>query len=161
MAPKLYKSSVPEPYCSKYNLSNSATLNLDQVLHVPGLRRNLVSVSALLKNGWTVRADRHTFSLSNHSNEILAHPDNGLFVLHAQILAPSFEHEAFVSILDRNPSLQQAHETLGHINKAAVQKFMRKYGLKYKPDHEDCEPCLKGKMNRASYRTRPDSSRPN
>ena len=141
--------------------SSPVTLNLVHVLHVPGLRKNLISVSALLKTGWTVQANRDRFSLSHNSKEITATPDNGLFTLHAKIITPSFENEVFVSTLQKNPSLQQAHEILGHINKAAIIKFMRTNGLKYKSDHEDCEPCLKGKMNRASYRLRPETSRPN
>ena len=141
--------------------SNPTTLSLDQVLHVPGLRRNLISVSAMLRDGWTVRADNTSFILSNETDTITAQPNNGLFTLHARILNPSFEHEVHVSLLKKNPTLQQAHEILGHINKASVQKLMRKYGLKYKPDREDCEPCLRGKMNRASYHSRPLSAQPN
>ena len=141
--------------------SDQITLTLRQVLHVPGLRKNLVSVSALLRDGWTVRADSSTFTLSKDEIEIHTQPSNGLFVLHAQILLPSFTQEAFLSVLKRNPSLQQAHEALGHINKATVQNLLRRYGLNYKNEHEDCESCLKGKMNRVSYRTRPLSSRPN
>ena len=141
--------------------SNPRTLNLDHVLHVSGLRRNLISVSAMLRDGWTVRADSSSFILSNGTDEISAQPHNGLFTLHARILNPILQHEAHVSLLKKNPTLQQAHEILGHINKASVQKLLRKYGLKYKPDHEDCEPCLRGKMNRASHRSRPLPSHPN
>ena len=135
-------------------------IELGQVLYAPGLRKNLVSLSGLLASGWSVNANQTAFTISNETQTLQAHLENGLHSLNANALIPSKDPQVFLSVLKKNPSLQEAHEAFGHINKKAVSKILSKNGLKYHPDRQVCEPCLQGKMNRVSYRPKPITAAP-
>ena len=99
-------------------------LELAHVLYVPTLRRNLVSLSSLLQFGWTVQAVDDQTTLKKDSQLIVAHVDYGLFILDASSI-PNSLLGANMSILTKNPTPQEAHETFEHIKQKFVKSFNR------------------------------------
>jgi transposase len=86
---------------------------------------------------------------------------NSLYKLLLRVVQPSEQAQVLIASINRHDTLQQWHERLGHQNKAYVEKFLKKRGIKYVKDNKFCEGCVLGKHHRVSFGTRPkDVSRP-
>lgn len=131
-------------------------VRLDKTFYVPSLRRNLVSVSSLTRSGWTVNASEEKMTLSRNQQTLTARIQDGLYFLKID----GYPLEANISIINSNPTLQQAHEAFGHINKHYVKKILTRNKISYKKDEVMCEPCLQGKLSRVPYHSRPMSTKP-
>lgn len=131
---------------TKLKLKNE-DVSLKEVLHVPELGVNLLSVSKMVEKGNTVYFDKQGCTIRNHDNDIVAQvtPENGVYKLTEK--------------MDRCMAVCDAytwHRRLGHINFNAL-KSMRDgavVGIDFKDDGsklKNCEVCCKGKMSRLPF----------
>lgn len=136
-----------------------ALLQLDNVLFVPDMRRNLISMAALISADWQITTTKTALHLNRDLATLEVPMDGGLFVLRARPVTVPKNAECMFTT-SRNLTLQKAHEILGHINKRQVRQFLAREGIPYRRDQIDCVACIKGKMNRTSYRSKPAHAMP-
>lgn len=125
-------------------------LLLNNVLYVPNLRRNLVSVSKLVEDGVDIDISTDAFILRQNGSELIAGQVNGLYVLEADDPV-----EANAVSGTRQVSLKSAHSTFAHINIETLRKMLKKEGFEIVNDFVTCSFCTRAKMHRSSYRSRP------
>jgi hypothetical protein len=119
-------------------------LELKDVLLVPGLDANLISVNQLIENNIIVKFSTNGVYIGNGSKEKRI---GGLNKGHFRLSSS----EACLKAEDKEVELcvHEWHKRLGHRNLADIMR-MRSQGLKIRECScsDDCEPCLKGKMAR-------------
>ena len=124
---------------------------LNNVLWVPHLKGNLISVNQLGRKGFTVMftSDKCKLSDGNKWQSIGKHR-GGLYILNNI-------GESFLSDSQSKESakicIHEWHKRLGHRNLADIRE-MHKEGLKIAPcqHSDDCEACIKGKMARKPFK---------
>lgn len=139
-------------------------LNLDNVLYVPNMRRNLISIGKLTDDGFTVTVCDAHIQFSKDAECILsAGRDNGLYTIYA---APLSDHDpgtqnasnALQTELTEKVSLREAHRALAHIHIEKVKKYLVDAGIQFQDDLDNCTACMKGKLHKASYKGKPKES---
>lgn len=125
---------------------------LEDVLYVPSLNKNLFSVGACLKNGYTVVFERDIIKISLNSSlkAIGKRKDNNLFQMLIKVVSRNENCAAVTS------DLQLWHERLGHVNCKTLHE-MSKQGLLQLdkiPENVDffCEACQYGKQHRLPFK---------
>jgi len=123
------------------NLGNRVTFN--DVLFVPELRRNLLSVRRIALRDYDVTFKRSSV-LITRDNEVLASGfvRDDLYFMNFSVFSKSGE------LCEANLSYEQLHRRLGHPNKQVVSD-LKKDGL---VDFQGtvpstCEPCIQGKLS--------------
>ena len=123
------------------------SVTLRDVLCVPGLGVNLISVRKLAEKKMSVRFDYNFAYIRFKSDEgKFAELKNGHYrVGGEEICMQADEDEKFLCV-------HQWHVRLAHRNLADI-KTMQRQGLKILPCEctDDCEPCMIGKMSRKSF----------
>jgi len=128
---------------------------LYNVLYTPKMRRNLVSVPKVTDFGWDVRCRSKAITMTKGDVTLIAKRSGDLFSL--QTIS---ESEPETLIAEEPATLQQFHELLAHMGKHKVKEFLTQLQVKYSPDESnECEPCMRGKQTRASYRQKPDHAK--
>ncbi|CAI7884929.1 unnamed protein product [Closterium sp. NIES-53] len=135
-------------------------LTIKNVLVVPGLGANLLSVSQFTRKGMRVNIEGTTMALSTADGVHIgtARQAGGLFMLDA---LPSV---ATAQAATLTTTLSTWHNRYGHLNHAAIQAMATKGvvdGLEFlrsSGDDEKCVGCLEGKMARKPF---PPSTKPN
>lgn len=132
----------------------TSTLELSRVLYVPRMRKNLISVGQLADNGYTTVTDKSKIMICNDSMNKRVHGERqeGLFVLRVNTTAIN---QWTAEGLQVEISLKDAHTTLTHIGKEKVKRVLTQEGIAFKDDLNKCDACIKGKQNRASYKSKP------
>ena len=133
------------------------TIQLNEVLFVPNLRRNLISVSRLTDDGFKVKVARDSITLTQGGATVQAERKNGLYILYSSNFA---ESNVADSDKKKRVSLDEAHRVFSHINVDTLKKMLQREGYEVIPDYTSCKSCVEGKMHRASYRSKPASARP-
>jgi transposase InsO family protein len=133
------------------HLRTGRTLLLHDILYVPGVLYNLLSVFTLFQLGYD-------FHLSSNGLDILL--DDVIFG-HGSICESLFKINLFESstsstfIIDCNMTISSStwHARLGHIGKDRMARLAREglLGLLVKVDLPICEPCLAGKACRKPF----------
>jgi hypothetical protein len=133
------------------HLCTGHTLLLHDILYVPGVLYNLLSVFTLLQLGYD-------FHLSWNGLDILL--DDVIFG-HESICESLFKIDLFESstsstfVIDRNMTISSStwHARLGHIRKDRMARLAREglLGPLAKVDLPICEPCLAGKACRKPF----------
>ncbi|CAI7806211.1 unnamed protein product [Closterium sp. NIES-54] len=139
---------------------DGSSLTIKNVLVVPGLGANLLSVSQFTHKGMRVNIEGTMMVLSTADGVHIgtARQAGGLFVLDA---LPSV---ASAQAATSTTSLLTWHKRLGHLHLAAIQAMATKGivdGLDFvhsSGDDEKCVGCLEGKMARKPF---PPSTKPN
>lgn len=133
---------------------------IKNVLHVPGLRRKLISVSAVTNRGNVGRFSKDKLIISNSKGEtqFIAKRDGNLYRANIQELLS----ESHTALSGDNAELW--HERLGHANKKVVQLMIKHQvadGLPKKVEQTpergsratiDCISCALGKQHHKAYR---------
>jgi len=126
-------------------LTFGKTLALSDVLHVPSIRVNLISVALLSKVGVKVSFESDKI-LMTKNNVFMGkgYCDQGLFVLNIYEVMNEFESSAY--IID---SYDIWHARLGHVNYSYVMKLQR-LGLinMYDKQNSKCDVCVKSKITK-------------
>lgn len=137
------------------NSSNSAGVALRNVYHVPGLKKNLASMSQLTDSGKYVLFGPDDVQILDHVKHVDADVlftgkrKNSLYVLSAS--------EAYVRKTSQNTSSYIWHARLGHINYQLLQQISTKNLLDGVPfiknisTHVVCSGCQYGKSHRLPF----------
>ena len=128
---------------------NGSVILLSDVLYVPTVRRNLVSLFVLDQKGYTVEFKSGTVVISKGNVSVKGVKDHNMYVLNVDINKVPISEYLNVS----TDCTYLWHLRLGHINKNKMIR-MYKSGLipQINSDNFDiCEPCIKGKMSSKSF----------
>lgn len=129
---------------------DSGNIEIKNVLCVPELTNNLLSVAQIVENGNTVVFDRNGCSVYNEEDDLIvqAKVSNGVYKLENQN----------VSCMQATATdeLMTWHRRLGHINYADLRKMKNGIvdGISFAESSSgiaDCEVCMEGKQTRASF----------
>jgi hypothetical protein len=121
---------------------------ITQVLHVPKMKNNLISVSKLILEGFKVEFDKDGCKVNDARGVVVAQArrDKNLYLLNVKVrkdmahIAHSLEESAMLW-----------HERLAHLNMASLKELdamVDGMNLKEVPLHHICERCVKGKHQR-------------
>ena len=126
-------------------------LCLRDVLYLPELEKNLLSVCAMIKLGATVLFEDGVVKIIRNSKLLATGVMRGkLYVL--KMLIPDEQ----VNVAERSSSLQLWHYRLGHLGMDNVNKMMNEQmvdGMNSVNDEKSsvCEACIMGKQHRCPY----------
>lgn len=136
-------------------------VELHNVMYVPKMRHNLISVSSLTDDGYTVAANKHAMTLCKNNISVTASRIDKLFALRVSdvVSIKAVEFNESLCPEPRKTSLRLAHQTLGHIGIDKVKQLLTRYKINYEDDFTECESCVQGKMHRASYNLKPSESK--
>jgi hypothetical protein len=129
-------------------LTSGKTLALTNVLHVPSIRTNLISVSILIKNGVKVSFESDKIVMTKNNVFVgKGYCDQGLFVLDISEINKNVSSAAY--LID---SYDMWHARLGHINSSYIFKLER-LGMISLSDkqHDKCDVCVESKLTKKSF----------
>ena len=134
----------------------TATVLLKDVLFVPRLRRNLISLSQLADDGFSIQVHKDNIDLALGEVALSAERTNGLYML-----TPAGDIESYTAEgkKKKKVSLAATHRTFAHLNVEWLRKLIERAGHEVINDFTTCETCILGKMHRMSFRSRPANSR--
>lgn len=133
---------------------NGNEIDINNVLHVPGLSANLLSVSKIVKTGNKVIFDDDGCTVYNkitgkkvlHCNET-----NGVYKMKT-----SNTNNAFMSATNKNNTAIMWHRKLGHLNFQTLTKMKNAvHGVKFTDDDTDirnCVVCAEAKQSRQPFK---------
>jgi hypothetical protein len=124
---------------------------ITQVLHVPKMKNNLISVSKLISQGFKMEFDKDGCKVNDAGRVVVAQAqrDKNLYLLNVKVrkdmadIANSLEESAMLW-----------HERLDRLNMASLKKLdamVDGMNLKEVSLHHICEGCVKGKHQRTSF----------
>lgn len=102
-----------------HNGSSQTECVLEEVIHVPAIRRNLISVSRLMDADWKIDSDRETIAISRSGYTMTAIRYAHLFYLEATTTGTPE-----VQISEEDAALQTLHELLAHVGKDKIKAFL-------------------------------------
>jgi transposase InsO family protein len=129
--------------------------SLLNVLHVPDLDGNLISVNQIVSRNFKVIFDRAGCSVARSDGEVVARAKSvgGLYKLAGRVDEVSLVKTAKASSED---SLELWHRRFGHLNVQSIKTMSSKglvRGLTVRNDEEMdiCKGCIQGKQHRQSF----------
>jgi hypothetical protein len=135
-------------------LSNGVTLT--DVLSVPELKHNLLSVSKMATKGYKVVFDEHSAFIKKNDQVIVTLPLDGALYTHKALF--NFETtETGNKQESKYDDYELVHKRLGHIGHNRLKKLMNLDSVKLKClktsdlKHHLCESCIFGKMHRSPF----------
>ena len=164
-------------------------LELKDVLFVPKIRKNLISVGQLTDAGFDVNIRKDELSIEKDGIQMPVPKMKGLYRLEVddespqnnQVISEESEpesrddetsdpQEGFGLNAKGIPgpekvnkanvaSLKNAHELLAHVNKNSVKKFLTLQNIPFKDDLDQCEECILAKQTRVSDYSRPKEAK--
>ena len=142
---------------------HTVEIELKDVLFVPRMRRNLISVSKLSDEGYTVICDQNGLTISDGETTIKTDRENDLYLLSAEETVEKGPQSGECLIAKIGPntpkvSLMLAHKALGHTSKKKVIETLDRANIKYTDDMTTCDACIQGKQHRATYRSKPEKA---
>lgn len=123
---------------------------IDNVLHVPELKMNLLSVNRVTSRGYVLITNQNNCKFYNKNNEIvaIAQRSGNMYVLDCRFYTDCLVNAAKVTHGDMN----SWHERLAHQNIHYVKDILKKNNVSFHElDSKKCESCLKGKIHRLPY----------
>nr|GFA44301.1 hypothetical protein [Tanacetum cinerariifolium] len=131
-------------------------LTLMNVLHVPNIRKNLVSSFKLCKNGVKAVIESDKVILSKANVFIgKAYAFNGMFKLNINKITSSayFPDCNFISNFSIECSAFNLwHNYLGHINYKTMKDMLKQSIISYNGEHKDkCKICVEAKLKRKPF----------
>ncbi|KAG7300019.1 hypothetical protein JYU34_017061 [Plutella xylostella] len=130
--------------------SSLNNIQVKDVLYVPDLATNLLSVSKIIESGCTVKFNEKGCIIRNSNGEIAATADrvNGTYRLNTNL------HQALSSVTSKGDCNFLWHQRMGHINYNDLDKLqICAEGMKLSTQKEDaaCTSCLEGKQTRQPF----------
>lgn len=126
-------------------------IEIKNVLHVPGLAANLLSVSKIVENGNIVSFDKNGCTIKNSDEKVLLKCKStcGVYKVEPRNLC------MLTKVAD---SAMDWHRRLGHTNYQTLIKMKKdpSYGINFNDDDKqikNCEICARGKQTRNSFAT--------
>lgn len=127
---------------------------IENVLHVPKLKKNLFSVGACVEKGYKVIFENKLVKLKRNGEVVASgiQQDNRIYRMLFKVKAPKKTEEANVTATN----LRMWHERLGHIGKRAIRELVKKGLVKgvSMSDSDDFffEACQLGKAHRQPFK---------
>jgi len=136
-------------------MTSGKELTLNNVLHVPDIRKNLVSGSLLIKNGFKLVFESEKVVLTKAGMYVgRGYMSDGLFKLNVMTVVPTIasnnKNTTSIYIVD---SSNLWHGRLGHVNYGSLRRLVNLESLpkfEFDPNHK-CEICVEAKMSRVSF----------
>ena len=145
-------------------MTSGKELTLNDVLHVPEIRKNLVSGSLLSKKGFKLAFVSDNFILTKNRMYVgKGYMSNELFKMNVMTIVPPIKN------INNNTSstymLESSnvwHGRLGHVNYDTLRKLINMECLpKFQIDqNHKCEICVESKLTRTSFQSIERSSEP-
>jgi hypothetical protein len=138
------------------NENNLRSVNLNNVMYVPDLRSNLLSVGKITDKGSTVIFENNkVYILDKDGKEIMIGQKRNYLYYVREILDKKGETAAASMNISRT-KIQEWHEKFGHINEQQLKELARSnevYGLNIGCNEHliNCSICLKAKQTRKSF----------
>ena len=127
---------------------------LYDVLYVPELSYNLLSITKATELGKTVKFDKSTCVIISNGDIVGSATKTGsLYYLNCQMIS---SHQR-VNTVKEGESAKVWHQRFGHLNVSSLKQLASKQmvtGLSYADvanDMEMCEPCIQGKHHRSPF----------
>ena len=143
-------------------MTSRKELILNDDLHVPEIRNNLVSESLLSKNGFRLVFESDKFVLTKSGIYVgKGYMSNGLFKMNVMTIVSDFSNKNTSSAYMLESS-NIWHGRLGHVNFDTLCKLMNLELLpKFKIDaNYKCEICVESKLTRTSFHNIERSTEP-
>nr|GEW28821.1 retrovirus-related Pol polyprotein from transposon TNT 1-94 [Tanacetum cinerariifolium] len=132
-------------------LKDGSIFVLHNVRYIPELKRNLISLGTLEKEGYTIKLQSGKVNVINGSRVILSEirRDNCVYSLDGH----SMVGELNASVEEKDSLAQVWHKRLGHISKARLQVLEKQglFGKKSLGKLNFYENCVLGKSHRVSF----------
>lgn len=131
---------------------DNTTVNLKDALYVPELRTDLLSVSKITENGYTVKFDNKCAKIRDRENKVIltAEKKNDLY-----FVTENAEIAANAETRRSDGMLKLWHVRLGHINEKYLKSMAARGIFNSKLNCGEtvnpCETCLKGKISRLPF----------
>ena len=127
-------------------LPNHTTWKLQGVRHVPGLRRNLISVGQLDGEGYCTTFSGHEWKITKGALVIARGKKTGTLYVTSNL-------ENIVAVADADGKSNLWHQRLGHMSEKGMKTLLSKGKL---PDLKNvdvglCEDCIFGKQKKVSF----------
>ncbi|GBM95568.1 Retrovirus-related Pol polyprotein from transposon TNT 1-94, partial [Araneus ventricosus] len=126
-------------------------ITLQNVLYIPELKNNLISISKVTANNFTVKFQQNHASVINSKNEtvLISKREKGLYYVTAIVESVSIVKE-----------IEQWHQKFGYLNEKDLKKLQAQnmvYGMNFKPNDTltDCKVCIQGKQTAAPFSKEP------
>ena len=127
-------------------LPNQTTWKLQGVRHVPGLRRNLISVGQLDGEGYCTTFSSHEWKITKGALVVARGKKTGTLYVTSNL-------ENIVAVADADGKSNLWHQRLGHMSEKGMKILLSKGKL---PDLKNvdvglCEDCIFGKQKKVSF----------
>ena len=139
-------------------MTSGKELTLNDVLHVPEIRKNLVSGSLLSKKGFKLVFVSDNFILSKNGMYVgKGYMSNGLFKMNVMTVVPPIKNinKRSTSSAYMLESSNVWHGRLGHVNYDTLRRLINMECLpnfKIDPNHK-CEICVESKLTKTSFQS--------
>ena len=146
-------------------MTSGKELTLNDVLHVPDIRKNLVSGSLLSKKGFKLVFVSDNFILTKNGMYVgKGYMSNGLFKMNVMTVVPPINNinKNSTSSAYMLESSNVWHGRLGHVNYDTLRRLINMECLpNFKIDsNHKCEICVESKLTRTSFQSIERSSEP-
>ncbi|GJZ22327.1 retrovirus-related pol polyprotein from transposon TNT 1-94 [Tanacetum coccineum] len=135
----------------RVQLRDGSSFVLNNVRYIPELKRNLISLGTLEKEGFTVKMQSGKVKVINGSRVVLSgtRRDNCVYSLDGHAMAG----ELNASVEEKDSLAQVWHKRLGHISEAGLQVLEKQglFGKKSLGKLDFCENCVLGKSHRVRF----------
>ncbi|GJX43365.1 retrotransposon protein, putative, ty1-copia subclass [Tanacetum coccineum] len=135
----------------RIQLKDGSSFVLHNVRYIPELKRNLISLGTLKKEGYTIKMQSGKVKVINGSRVILSgiRRDNCIYSLDGHAMVG----ELNASVEEKDSLTQVWHKRLGHISEAGLHVLEKQglFGKKSLGKLDFCENCVLGKSHRVSF----------
>ena len=134
-----------------YTKTGEKNCYLDDVLFVPELTMNLLSLSATLDKGYDIHSNKDEVIISKNSDEfVIGKRCNRLFKLLMIVEGKNSECANIANVSE----YELWHKKIGHQNREYVQRFLRHFDINNSINKTDyfCDDCVIGKQTRSVYK---------
>lgn len=137
----------------------SKNVTLNEALHVPDLRMNLLSVGKVADKGFKITFEKDFAEIIDRNGKSILKADrvNGLYLLRQE--KPKIDSNVKEKFQERanHASINSWHRRMGHLNFKDLLNSHRKgnvlgINLNSSKEHSDYETCIRGKMSSPSQR---------
>ena len=136
-------------------MTSGKELELTNVLHVPDIRKNLVSGSLLVKHGFRLVFESNKMIVSKGGMFVgKGYLDEGLFKCNVMVITPPINGNASTSayLLE---FCEVWHHRLGHVNYGSMKRLINMDlipKIRFEPNHK-CQVCVEAKQTRTSFQS--------
>ena len=140
-------------------MTSDKTLTLKNVLHMPEIRKNLVSTSLLVKNGFKVVFVSDKVVISKNGMYVeKGYLSDGLFKLNVMTINNNKNNDSSAYLLESD---NLWHACLGHVNYKSLQKMINMEILpKFECNKSKCQVCVESKFAKHPYNSVERNSEP-